>query len=160
MMLQIDLNVFPFNVTTHLGFALEQIDPGTAMLKRPLRGSDPDQSIAVFASTWAPVAQSAEIGRSEPTVQQYSIGVQGMIKHADKDMGLALSTMLSKLIRSTLYRSRPLHLALGQLVVDDGFSKERFARMTLRNQQFMSMDIKNTFSTLSVLDVVIETETS
>lgn len=162
MSIAVDLNVFPFNALTLIVGAMEDIDSSVTVVERPLRSSDPNMTIGVFPVLWQPMQSSLEIGHmhhNEPTVQEYVLSVQGFVKHGDKDIGLATSTQLARLIRMTLYRSLPLRVALEALSVNDGISQERYLKATIRNQQFMNNQIKTQFAFLSVLDLLLETET-
>jgi hypothetical protein len=82
-----------------------------------------------------------------------------MNKDADKDIALARHATVARLVRRTLYRSSALRLLLESLVVTDGIVKERFQKLTVGTQRFLSNEIGGQFVFLSVLDLSIETET-
>lgn len=157
------LNVFPGNVVSLVGGTIEAIDDDIILLKRPLRPSDPNLAVGVYGTVWTPNEDSLEIGHvgpSEPTLGQYQLGVQTLVKDGDTERALATSNVLSKHVRTVLYRNNALRVALGQLSVQDGTSVERLRRWGIKNQRFMANDIEGTFVTISVMDLWIETEMS
>ena len=155
--------VFPTNVIKCLGIVFKAIDPDVVPLYRPLRPTDPTYSIGLFGTLWAPDEDSYEIGHVAPheaTINNYQVGIQTLVKDGDTQRGLAVSSILTKRVRSVVYRNEPLRLALGSLYVSDDVSKESLRRWGIRNQRFMSNDIEGTFVTISVLDLWLETEMS
>jgi len=154
---------FPNNVVSCIAEVLPAIDEDVRVYKRPLRPSDTNYAISVYGTLWAPDEDSFEIGHlfpGEPTLQNYQIGIQSLIKDGDTERALAVSTLMARHIRSVLYRNEPMRLALGSLYVQDDTSRESMRRWGIRNQRFMSNDIEGKFVTISVLDLWIETETT
>lgn len=155
--------VFPFNFVRCLAIVLPGIDPDVTVHKRPLRPTDPNYAIGVYGTLWSPNEESLEMGHkapAEPTLNQYQVGVQTLIKDGDTERGLAVSSILANRVRTVLYRNEPLRLALGSLYVEDGDFRESMRRWGVRSQRYMSNDIEGTFVTISVLDLWIETEMS
>lgn len=155
--------VFPSNVLLLLEAAFAGLDPDLTVLKRPLRPSDPNQSIGMWGALWSPEEDSYEIGHiapHEPTLQTYQIGVQCLVKDGDEVRGLNIHSILSKRIRSVLYRNEPLRVALQSSYTTDGFSTERVRRWGVRNQRYMNNDIEGQFVYVSTLDFWFETELS
>lgn len=164
--------VFPNNVVKCLGIVLPGIgDEGElTVLKRPLRPTDPDKSIGIYGTMWNPVESSYEMGHfntlgtpvgampGEPTLSDYQIGIQTLVKHSDTEAALAISSVLNKRVRTVLYRNQPLRLALASLYVEDGTSRESTKRWGVRSQRYMSNEIEGKFVFVSVLDFWIETE--
>jgi hypothetical protein len=154
---------FPNNVVTALKTVLPGIDESLQAFSRPLRPSDPNMALGIYATMWAPEEDSYEMGHPFPhesTLQTYQIGIQTLVKDGDTQRGLAISTILTKRIRAVVYRNQPLRIALGSLYVQDDVSRESMRRWGIRNQRFMSNDIEGTFVTISVLDLWLETEMS
>lgn len=154
---------FPNNVVYCLTSVLPAIDDDIVPLNRPLRPTDPNLSIGVYATLWSPEEDSYEIGNMfphEPSLQTYQIGIQTLVKDGDTQRGLAISSILTKRIRAVVYRNQPLRIALSSLTVQDDVSRESMRRWGIRNQRFMSNDIEGTFVTISVLDLWLETEMS
>lgn len=168
-MIQDTDSVFPSNVIYCLTQVLPGIDERLTVLGRPLRSTDPNFSIGIFATLWQPDEQSYEMGSAllgqpqptapaEPTLSSYTLGIQCLVKDGDEQRGLNINSILAKRIRSVLYRNEPLRVALGSLSVTDGDSVERMRRWGMRNQRYMNNDIEGTFVYISTLDYWIETE--
>lgn len=156
-------SVFPGNVIDRVSTSLATVDVDAVVFKRPLRPSDPNYSIGVYAATWVPNADTYEIGHTpttEATLNNYQIGVQTMIKDGDSERGLNIGTIFARRVRSVLYRDEQLRLALGSLYVQDSVSRESMRRFGVRSQRFMSNDIEGKFVFVSVLEFEIETEMS
>ena len=163
MSLDENVVVFPQNFCNPVRSVLESIDPRLTVLARPLRPSDPHLSIGVYGTMWTPEEDSYEMGHSapgEPTLNQYQVGIQSLVKGGDTDVMLNLSNLLSYRIRTVLYRNEPLRVILRSLKVTDAAFTESMKRWGIRTQRFMSNDIEGTFVTSSVLDLWIETEMS
>lgn len=157
-----DVTVFPNNVILLMAAAYANIDPDITVLKRPLRSSDPNLSVGVFGSLWDPEEESLEIGHStprEPTLAVYQLATQVLIKDAEEESGLAIHSVLSKRIRTVLYRSEALRLGLESLSVTDGSSVERTRRWGIRTQRYMNNDIDGQFVYVSTMEHWLETET-
>lgn len=154
--------VFPNNVVQCLTVVFPAIDPDVTVWNRPLRGTDPSYAIGVYATLWTPDQESYEINpriAAEPTLQEYQIGIQTLIKDGDPIRALKVSSILNKRVRGVLYRNQPLRVALGQLKVIDGTYTESFRRSGIRTQRYMSNDLEGAFVFISVIDFWIETET-
>lgn len=151
-------SAFPNNVVVCLGIVLPGIDSDCTILKRPLRPTDPNYSVGVYSTAWTPQEDSHEIGRVDPTLNNYQIGIQTLVKDGDTERGLAISNILTNRVRAVVYRNEPLRVALGSLYVQDATSRESMKRWGVRSQRFMSNDIEGTFVTISVLDLWLETE--
>jgi hypothetical protein len=145
-----------------LAIVLPAVDPDVVLLRRPLRGTDPPYSIGVYATLWTPDQESYEINPKmapEPTLQEYQIGIQTLIKDGDPIRALRTASVLNKRVRGVLYRNAPLRVALGSLQVTDGTYVESFRRSGIRTQRYMSNDLEGAFVFISVIDFWIETET-
>jgi hypothetical protein len=154
---------FPNIAVKAIGEVLPFVDEDCTLYKRPLRPTDPNYALSVYGTLWQPEEDSFEIGHAfsgEPTLQNYQIGIQSLIKDGDTERALAVSSILSSRIRAVLYRNAPMRLALGSLYVQDDTSRESMRRWGIRSQRFMSNDIEGKFVTISVLDLWIETETT
>lgn len=157
-------DLFPNNAVSILQTRCKLIDSDLFVIRRPLRESDPTQSIGVFASAWEPDEESYEMrgspqGPSEPTLQTYRIAVQAFVKDMDEERGLATHATLSKMIRSMLYRDDPLRVALSALSATMDDSTERTKRWGIRQTRYFSNEIEGNFLYLSVLEFWLETET-
>lgn len=164
-MISEDLVVFPNNVVNLLATRSLLIDPDVRVFRRPLRESDPQQSIGIIAATWEPDEESLEIraflpGHHEPTLQTYLIGIQAFVKDFNEERGLARHSVMSKLIRSMLYRDDPLAVGLRSLSVTMNDSVESTRRWGIRTQRFFSNEIDGDFLYLSTLEFWLDTETA
>lgn len=162
-MIEADEPVFPNNVVDLVATFLGTIDTDFMILKRPLRPTDPNQSIGLFGTLWMPDESSYEMGGvapAEPTLSTYQLGVQCLVKDGDEERGLIVHSIMSKRVRSVLYRDQALRVSLGSLYVTDGLSTERTTRWGIRTQRYMNNDIEGKFVYLSTLDYWLETETT
>lgn len=160
--------VFPNNIVQAICDAMPSIDTdvGERVLRRPLRQTDPTQSVGVFATQWAPDSESFEIGMGgplgfhEPTLAQYFIAVQSFVTDFDEERGLATSSILSTLVRTMLFRNDSLRVALRSLSVVMEGSTEKTRRYEVRAQRFNNNEIDGNFLYLSTLEFWLETERS
>lgn len=160
---------FPNNIIQLLHMWLEdQIDddpnPKTKVkvYMRPLKPTDPQQSIGIYPRLWLPDEQSYEIGRPfvGPTLQTYNVQVQCFVKDMDEVKGLNAHSVLAFLVRRILYYDQGLRLALGQLNITVGGITERLQRFGVRSGGYVSNEIDGKFNYLTTLDTFFETETS
>lgn len=159
-----DILFFPQNVVTLVAENMKRIDEDLEVFRRPLRESDPTQSIGVFGAQWAPDEDSYEMrggpaGRHEPTIQQYTLGVQAFIIDMDEDRGLAVHSVLAKLVRTMLLSDPDLHVGLAGLVTTIGGTTERAARWGVRPQRLISNELSGSWIYLSTLEFWLDTHT-
>ena len=157
-------SVFPSNVVQLVKTRAQLIDSDLYVTGRPLRESDPVQSVGVFGMQWVPdenyyAMGSTSLGRSEPSLQTYLITIQGFVKDADEERGLDVHAILSKKLRSMLYRDDPLRVGLLALSVVMNGSTERAKRYGVRSQRYVSNELSGTWLYLSTLEFWLETET-
>jgi len=166
-MLQADDTVFPGNVVKNVALAMETIDAGVKVFKRPLRNTDPQQSIGVFAQAWGPNMESLEmqnIGNAGapqmPTLQEYILGVQAFVKDSEEERGLNTHSVLAQRTRSVLYTNAPLQVIFSNLSATlDGGWTESMCRWGIRTARYFSGDVAGQMLYLSTLEFWIETET-
>jgi len=156
--------VFPSNVVDLVKTRAQLIDPDLFVTGRPLRESDPIQSVGIFGQQWTPNEESYEMvgapaGRHEPTLQNYLISVQGFVKDMDEERGLIVHSVLSKKLRSMLYRDDPLRVGLLTLSVEMNGSTERAKRFGVRTQRYVSNELNGSWLYLSTLEFWLESET-
>lgn len=158
--------VFPNNVIEVMAIPLAALDEDISLFKRPLRNTDPQQSIGIFAQMWTPDEDSYEFMGSDhahvqmPTLQRYIYGVQAFIKDGDEERGLATHAFLAGAVRRVLYTFPPLKVALAALRVEfqDG-SVEKLTRWGVRTARYFSGEIDGVNLYLSTLEFWVETET-
>jgi hypothetical protein len=157
---------FPNNVIDLLATRIQYIDADLAVMKRPVRDIDPAQTVGVTAATWTPNENSYEMkgqeqGPAEPTIQNYLITVQAFIRSANEENGLAVHSVLTKMIRSMLYRDAALRVGLSSLVITDEFgATERTRRWEVRLSRYFSNELNEEFIYLSNTEFWLETETT
>jgi hypothetical protein len=156
--------VFPNNAVELIATRSQSLDTDLFVVKRPLRESDPAQSVGVFGSQWNPTEDSYEMtgyqpSIHEPTLSAYLIGVQAFVKDMDELNGLATHSVLSKMIRVMLYRDDSLRVGLRSLSVVMNGSTERTQRFGIRTQRYLSNDLQGVWLYLSTLEFWLETET-
>jgi hypothetical protein len=124
--------------------------------RRPLRPTDPDKSIGVMALDWRPT--ESFIGQHDPAISRYQFAIQVFLKHQDEEEGLQQHTLLSKNLRTMLYRGEALRLRLASLSETSLLVTERVQRWGVRQQRFVSNEIQGRFLYLSTTEFWVETE--
>jgi len=165
-MIEVTSSVFPTNVIEVIEIPLKGIDPDIQVFKRPLRNTDPQQSIGIFAQMWDPDEESFEMMGVDnahpqmPTLQRYVYGIQAFVKDGDEERGLATHAYLAGSIRRVLYTFPPLRVALASLKVEfqDG-SAEKLTRWGIRTARYFAGEIDGVNLYLATLEFWVETET-
>lgn len=164
-MIEVNDAIFPNNVVLLLNDTYKALDPDFAVFRRPLRHTDPRQSIGIVAQLWNPDDESIEMrgqvspGPTEPTLSNYLIGIQAFVKEGDEEKGLALHATMSHLVRGVLYRNAPLRVALAGLTATDPTGGiERLKQWKVNTQRYFSNEIDSDWLYLSTLELWIETE--
>jgi hypothetical protein len=162
-MIVADETQFPNNIVQVVAARSALIDTDLFVIKRPLRNTDPNQSIGVFASTWVPDDESKEMLGSafavQPTLSRYQISVQAFVKDMDEIRGLNTHAVLSRMVRSMLYTDNPLRVALSQLQSTLNGATEQSQRWGVSHQRFFANEIGGDWLYLSILEFWLETET-
>ena len=153
--------VFPSNLVVLIGDRLKAIDDQIIVHRRPLRMSDGNLTIGIYATEWNPVEGSYEVSGThpgEPTLQNYTFEVCVGVSDTEEERGLALSSIISSSIRSMLARDSVLKTVLSQVQVTFLGTLERVQRWMITRQRFISAEYQRTFYFMSVLDLVVQTE--
>lgn len=166
-MISADEEVFPNNAVSMIAARCSLLDPAeeVAVFRRPLRESDPVQSIGIFAALWTPDMESLEMkggfapGPQEPTIQKYSIAIQALAKDMDEERGSATHSVMSKMILAMLYRDEPLRIGLAGLWATMFGSTERTKRWGITTQRFLNNELDSEWLYLSTVECWLETET-
>lgn len=165
-MLEVSEAVFPNNAVKWIAVAMQGIDPDVRVFKRPLRNTDPQQSIGVFGQLWQPDQDSLEIqalgnpAPQQPSIQRYTLGVQAFIKDSEEGRGLAVHSVLSQRVRSVLYTNPDLQVVFSELKADLGEGwVESMRRWAVSVSRYFSGDLKGTNLYLTTTELWIETET-
>lgn len=156
---------FPNNIIEIVSAEMQNIDPhsapdtrdGLRVIRRPIHPTDSTETVSVTAGLWSPDEDSAELGNNEPTVQRYTGTVEAMVKDLDEERGIATHSLLSALVRHTLYRDQALKVALPLLSVNLHGYNERLIRWGVKQQRFMNNKFDGKFYFLSAADLWFET---
>jgi hypothetical protein len=158
-----DENAFPNNIVSLLEIRIALLDSDLAVVKRPLRNTDPNQAVGIFASNWVPNDDSKEmrgIAPMQPTLSSYRIAIQAFIKDMDEERGLNTHAVLSRMLRAMVYTDQPLRVALATLTASLGSATERSQRWGISQQRFFSNELGGEWLYLSILEMWLETETT
>lgn len=135
--------------------------PGHQVVGRPLRTSDPHQTIGVFAGDWQPEQGSMEQAGSlagEPTLGRYNVVVQNVVKSADESMGRRLASVNGKIMRGVLYRDTTLKVSFHQLTETLLGRTERPKRFGVSRQRYVNDRISSGWIYLTTTEIWFETE--
>lgn len=161
-MILADESVFPNNIVDLVATRASLLDSDLFVIKRPLRNTDPNQSVGVFASQWLPNDESKEfLGQgyaTQPPLSMYRVAVQAFVKHMDEVEGLNTHAVLSRMIRSMLYTDQPLRVALSSLSSSLDVTTEHAQRWGITQQRFFSNELGGEWLYLSILEFWLETE--
>jgi hypothetical protein len=147
---------FPENVVEELATMLAEVTDVDVVIRRPLRPTDPNGSIGVYAIDWAPTDHA--IGQFDPAVTRYKFAVQSFVKHGDDEVGVILHSQLAKRVRVMLYRDEELRVRLGSLSTDEDGVIERLLRWGVQTQRYLSNEVQGTFLYLAVTELWVDTE--
>lgn len=153
---------FPNNVVVTLaqefkGAAADGID---TVLMRPLKPTDPDVSLGVFAMDWIPGEyEMAGKVNIDPTLSTYHFGIHAFVKHGNREEGLLKHALLTKMVRLMLYRRESLRVRLSQLNEASFGVVERAQKWGIRQQRFMANELEGSFLFVSTTEFWLETET-
>jgi hypothetical protein len=163
-MIVADDSVFPNNAVVVLSTRFKSLDPDLSVFPRPLRPTDPNQSIGVFGQLWTPQEESMEFRGNPnphagtPTNENYSIGVQAFVKDMDSERGLAVSSHMAEMVRTMLYDDEPLRVGLSVLKATVLGVTKRTARWRIGSQRYLSNEVNGSHIYLSTLELWLETE--
>lgn len=152
---------FPMNIIEELVTSYETFMPDHSIIERPLRYTDPAQSVGIFIVDQTPERQTLQIGQREPVVNTYSCCIQNMVKATDEVHGRKLFGLDAKTVRVILYRDTNLLVRLSALVEDFMGSRERFTQIGLSRTRFLNNELsRGQFVWLARSDIWIQTEVS
>lgn len=161
-MITADNTTFPNNIVEMIATRAELIDDDLFVAKRPLKPTDPNQSIGINATLWTPDDDSLEMrgmAQMEPSLSRYLITIQAYVKDMDEINGLNVHSVLSRRLRAMLYNDAPLRAALWGLSSTLLGVTEKTQRWGVSRQRFYSNEISSSWLYLSILEFWLETET-
>lgn len=154
-------SVFPANAIALIVARIPAaVDADLEILRRPLKPTDPPQSVGVFPMTFVPNDPSIEIQSLQPTLNRYNIVIQSLVKEYNEAAGITIDSILSARLRSMFYRDGPLHVGLTALSVSVNNSVERMQRRGITTQRFLSNEVRGVFAFTSWIEAWLETETT
>jgi hypothetical protein len=155
--------VFPNNILEMIRVRVPvAIDTDVKVFMRPLRHTDPNQSIGIYPNTWNPDLDSFEMSpvmKNIPTFQDYTVFVQSFIKHGDEATALNLHSVVAQKIRAMLYADAQLQLAFAELIDTSSGKTEKAMRWGPRVQRFISNEIQGSFLQSSITEFWLQTAT-
>lgn len=153
---------FPYNIVDTVALVIPEIDSRIVVEKRPLQTTDPDMTTSVLPLLWTPEADSREMQGKlmpEPTIQNYNIAVQGMVKDFDEPRGLRRHSQLARALRVLLYRNPVLQVALRALTTTDASgTTERVLDLKEIDQQFLGNEEEGQMIFLSTMRFQVKTQ--
>lgn len=162
MSLDFTVEIFPNNVVQIIAARFALIDPILTIVQRPLRTTDPNYSIGVWADTWLPVEGSNEILGQDfarvSTLERYTVMIQALVKDADEVAGLNASAVISETLRTILGTDGPLRSQLGGLPATLGNSTKLLKQWWVRSAKYMSGELNGTNLYLTRLGLLLEVE--
>lgn len=138
------------------------VDADVTVLMRPLRPSDPTQSIGLYPNTWSFEDDSFEMSpqmKNIPTLQDYAVFVQSFVKDADEERAINTHGVMADRIRSMLYKDALLQQGFSELTYSSGGKTEKAMRWGLRAQRFMSNEVSGSFLQSSITEFWLQTAT-
>lgn len=151
---------FPQKFVDEIAGSLRDLLDDHNVVTRPLRQTDLNNSIGVYAAMWAADDSSQEIGQREPTEARYTIRVQNMVKSMVEQDGRAAFSLNAKLVRAILYRDGTLRVRLEGLQEELLGTAERVKRYKVMKQDFLTSELQGVFIFLASSEVWIDTETT
>lgn len=155
---------FPANIVEALADLMPTMVPGSTVVKRPCRDTDPHKTVGLTANLFTPREDSFEIigGMSYgPTLNNYIINIQTYVKDANQEASLASGAAMATDVRLGLLFDPSVRVALAGLTYTHnahGPHTERFARAFIQAQRFVSNEIDGTYLNLTITELLIETE--
>lgn len=161
-MIQASGEQFPNNIVDILSLRTALIDTDLFVCQRPLRETDPNQSVGIFGANWMPEDESYEMlgaaRAGQPTLSKYFVTVQGLIRDTDKERGLNVHGVLARMLRSMVYTDAPLRVALSTLSSSLNGRTESSQRWGVTQQRFLANEISGEWLYMSILELWLETE--
>ena len=149
---------FPEGLLDTLVDRLGTIQGVSNVYKRELEPTDPNGSIGVSFELWQPVLVEMGGGGFDPSLSDYTVQIEHLVKHAHREEGSQVHRTLARSIRSMLYRDEATQLAFRQLAFVGPEYRERLMKWHLE-QRFAQNKIANAFYFVSGTTVTFQTET-
>lgn len=174
--------IFPNNLVNLLYEKLQTIEEDDEDLelfvcRRPLRSSDPNNSIGIWGAQVVDNPNSHETGgravmgggrmggmSHAPTILGYVLNLQVMVTDGDEERGLATHAALAQRVRRMLVHNYAFGVSLAELVVvgtDVPVSTERTTGVRrIQSQRFYNNEVSGSFVYVATFEYLVETETA
>lgn len=148
---------FVWTISDHLAANLtEDSGEDITVVRRPIRPTDPNFTIAVMSDEWT--SEAYQIGSNHPLIAQYEMTVWALSKYAKEDEGAIAHAVLARNVRRMLAESTGLMQLLGASTDTYGTNTERVQRVRIGRQRFHANELNSKFLFLSVTSLTVETE--
>lgn len=167
MALNFNQDVYPSNVITKFATSIQAIDSQISVKKRRIKTTDHSVSVGIFGDSWSPNSNSHEMrgggfmGIHEPTLNRYSVIIQGLILDTEEERGLLKHYVLANALRTTLAWDGPLGVSLSQTtsVITNGY-QEDLRKWSASEQRYYTADLGSSkWAYMSIMKFTLETET-
>jgi hypothetical protein len=153
-------DLFPDTFVSLVADHISSVLTDKIVVTRPVRETDPSETIGIFPTSWRPDDMSAQIGQMEMGLSRYTLTIQNIVKSMDEVEGRRRFSLHAKLLRAILYRDDGLRVLLGGLEEELMGTKERVKRYGIVSQNFVSNEFPGAFIYLGVTEFYVETETT
>lgn len=149
---------FPVNITGLVRTRLEANMPDHAVVERPVRFEDPEQTLGIYCADWTPDPRSHQIGQEEPARATYIIRIQNMVKSYDEEYCKQMFGFDSKSVRVVLYRDPVLQVQLPLLIEEILGTREIVKKWRIGRQRFLNTELQSYFTSVAQTDFAVEVE--
>jgi hypothetical protein len=149
---------FPECIMDVLVDQLETIEGVTNVFRRELDPTDPNGSVGLCFELWTPVEVEMGGRGFDPTLSNYVIQIEHLVKHAKREEGNLQHRTVARSIRSMLYRDQATQVRFRQLAHINADVHERLMKWSIE-QRFASNKIASAFYFVSGTTVTFQTET-
>lgn len=154
---------FPNNAIALIAARAKQVvDADLNVFKRPLRTSDPSQSLGIFPSLKAPDAGSIEtqgVDLRVPTIARYNVILQAMAKSTNEEEAISIHSIFANRLYRMVLTDIPLHTGLTALSVVANNTQERMQKRGVQVQRYLSNEVQGSFVQTNWIEFWFETET-
>lgn len=151
-------DVWPTNVVDVLVEELLNMEDVEATTSRGLTEDDTSGGIGVYVVSWAPPADAYVIGQADPILNVYTFGLDLMIKALDRAEAATTLSVMTKRLRTMLYRDDDLQVRLKQLSETAFGRTETYKRMRVTRQDYRTGTLGGVHLAASTTTLTVETD--
>jgi hypothetical protein len=133
---------------------------GHKVYMRPLRFTDTNPAIGVYAENWDPDETTMMIGQAEPAASRYNLTIQTMVKGLDEEQARNVHRAQNALMRTVLYRDDSLRLRLLGVSEESEGAVERTTKLGTTGQKFLNSQLQSSFVFMTTTSLYVESEVS